>query len=531
MPEGAPAESTAAGEFAGSPSVPRRQALRLGGSVAAGAALLTGCSRAPLNSLGSGAPGTGAGSKKTGAGTGGDPRPDDSTVWKFRSRPDLRPARAVIETNKGTSEPGVFLLDSHAGVGQQGPIVLDNAGELVWFKPLSSHATNLLRAFNLRVQTYRGEPVLTWWQGRVVHAHGDGHYVLANSRYEVIKRVYATDGLSGDLHDFLITDAGTALFTCYGTARADLRSLGGSADNLYYYGVVQEVDIATGKLLFHWRSDHHIPFSYSYAPMLTSSSIGWDQFHLNSVNVAPDGNLIISSRNTWTVYKVHRKTGEVMWRMGGKHSDFKMGRHTRFAWQHHVTPHASGIITIFDNEAGDYKVGKHSRGLVLEVDETTRRVPFVRQYNPPVHILSSALGSVQELPGGHVLVGWGEKPYFTEYTKDGKVVFSGHLSGHGTFDYRAFKSPWTGRPDGRPAIAADRSGSGMTVYASWNGDTRVQQWKVLGGSHQDSLAVVGEGTRRGFETSIKVSRATRYVAAAGYDGDGHELGRSPVHRV
>ncbi|HEY1641501.1 MAG TPA: arylsulfotransferase family protein [Streptosporangiaceae bacterium] len=516
MPEAASgsADSRQAARAPGGPGgLPRRHLLRLGGGVAAGAALLGGCAAQP---------------ESQDAAASGAAGPE---VRHYKSRPGLRPAAAAIGTDTGKAAPGVILLDSHAGVGQQGPMILDNAGDLVWFRPLSAGRTPKLRAMNVRVQHYQGEPVLTWWQGSVLHGHGEGHYVLANSRYQEIARVSAHGGLSGDLHEFLITPAGTALFSSYGTATADLRSIGGVAHHPYFYGEVQEIDIATGKLVFRWRSDRHVAFRSSYAPIGHDTSVPWDQFHLNSINVAPDGNLIISARDTWTVYKIHRKTGRVMWRMGGKYSNFTMGPKARFAWQHHVTPHADGTFTVFDNEAGDYRVGKRSRALVLHVDEKRRHVSFVRQFNPPVPILTAALGSVQELPGGHVLVGWGEHPYFTEYRRDGSVVFSGHLRGKGTFDYRAFKSPWTGRPAGPPAIAATRSGSGMTVYASWNGDTRVRHWKVLAGSAAGSLAVVATARRHGFETTIPVPRHAAYVAAAGYDSGGHELGRSAAHRL
>jgi len=496
-------------------ALPRRQLLRLGGGVAAGAALLGGCAAEP---------------QSEDAASAGGISPA-AAIRRYHSRPGLHPAVAEIGTNTGHAEPGVILLDSHAGAGQQGPMILDNAGELVWFKPLSSGQTPKLRAMNVRVQHYQGEPVLTWWQGSVVNAHGEGHYVLANSRYQQIATVQAHGALSGDLHEFLLTPAGTALFTCYGTATADLRSIGGTAHHPYFYGVVQEIDVATGQLVFSWRSDKHVAFSSSYSRISTDTSRPWDQFHINSINLAPDGNLIISSRNTWTVYKVNRRTGAVMWRLGGKHSSFTLGPRARFAWQHHVTQHADGTFTIFDNEAGDYKAGTSSRGLVLHVNEKTRHASFVRQFNPPVPILTSALGSVQELPGGHVLVGWGEHPYFTEYKRDGSVVFSGHLKGKGTFDYRAFKSAWTGRPSGLPAMAVTRSGSGMTVYASWNGDTRVRHWKVLAGSAAGNLSVVGQARRRGFETHITVARHAAYVAAAGYDSAGHELGRSAVHHT
>jgi hypothetical protein len=499
--------------------------LRLGGSAvtAAGVAMLAGCSsstaQAGPQALGSTAPSDASG--------GPDP-----PVRHFHSRPDLRPARAVISHGPGTAATaGVILLDSHGGIGQQGPMILDRAGELVWFRPLSAHASADHRAFNLRVQQYQGEPTLTWWQGNVVQGHGEGHYVLANSRYEQTATVHGHGGYQGDLHEFLLTGTGTALFTCYGAARADLRSLGGSASNPYFYGVIQEVDLATGRLLFQWRSDRHIPFSHSYAPLTLHQAAPWDQFHINSINVAPDGNLIVSARNTWTVYKVHRRTGRVMWRMGGKHSDFTMGRRTRFAWQHHVTPHPGGLYTVFDNESGDYKVGRRSRGLVLRVDEARRHVSFVRQYDPPAAVLSPALGSVQPLPGGHVFVGWGWQPYFTEYTQDGSVVFSGRLDGKHTHDYRAFKSAWTGRPAQRPRLAASRHGGETRAYVSWNGDTQVRHWALLAGPSAGRLAVAARVPRQGFESTIRTQHAGPYVAAAGYDGDGRELGRTAVHQL
>lgn len=410
-------------------------------------------------------------------------------------------------------------------------MILDGAGNLVWFKALSAKGSATLRAFNLRVQTYRGEPVLTWWQGAVVAGHGQGHYVLANSRYEVVKTVRAHGGLKGDLHEFLLTPGGTALFSCYGTATADLTSLGGTSGQKYFYGVVQEVDLATGKLLFEWRSNQHVPLSSSYVGVSPHDKTPWDQFHLNSISVAPDGNLIVSSRNTWTIYKINRATGAVMWRMGGKHSDFALDKKTRFAWQHHVTVHPHGIFTIFDNEAGDYTVGKQSRGLVLHLDETTGKVSFVRQVNPPVPILSAALGSVQELPAGHVFVGWGEKPYFTEYSSDGSVLFDGYLAAKGVIDYRAFKSAWAGRPTGRPAVAVRSERTGASVYVSWNGDTEVRHWRVLAGTTATALSGVATVPRHGFETRIHLSRPGRYLAVAGLDEHGHELGRSVAHRV
>jgi hypothetical protein len=441
----------------------------------------------------------------------------------------MHPVAVEVTTNRGGTAPGLIVLGTYYNQqGQQGPMIVDNDGELVWFRPLSSDATTKLRPFNVRVQEYQGQRVLTWFQGEAVNGHGQGNYMIADSAYRTLHEVRAGNGYLGDLHEFLITDAGTALFTCYGEVQTDLTAVGGAAKANYFNGVVQEVDIATGKVLFQWRCDEHIGFAESYAPVVPL----WDPFHVNSINVASDGNLIVSCRNTWTVYKIERPSGKILWRLGGKKSDFKIGSGANFEWQHNVTPQPGGRLTVFDNGAGDTTVESQSRGLLLAVDEQHRTVKLTRQFlHSSPSVRTSALGSVQVLPDGHVFVGWGIGPYASEYRPDGTLIWDLKIDGSGTRSYRAFRSAWTGRPSADPALAVERATGGMNLYVSWNGDTEVRQWKVLLGAASNALSEDTVAPRRGFETTIKVPSQARYVAVAGLDVDGRELGRSSVHQV
>ncbi|MGH9128884.1 MAG: arylsulfotransferase family protein [Acidimicrobiales bacterium] len=446
----------------------------------------------------------------------------------YRSRPDLRPPSIVIDTHRPGTDPGLVITECHAGTGQQGPMIVGDR-DLVWFKPVSDHGTASLRAFNVRVQPYRGAPVLCWFEGAVVDGHGSGHYVIADSSYRQVATVEGGNGLTGDLHELFLTEAGTAVFTAYGTATADLSAYGGSRKGAYFYGEVQEVDVATGRLVYSWRSDTHVGFAESYAPAPGNGSNPWDYFHINSIDVDPsDGNLIVSSRNCWAFYKVDRRTGALVWRLGGKRSDFSMATGTHFAYQHDVTPQGGGVYTIFDNEGSPW-VDPPSRGLALHVDEGARRVSLVRQYlhSPPVR--SGALGSVQDLPAGHVFIGWGQDPYFTEYDASGRVLFDGHLVGSGLVSYRAFKQAWTGRPSAPPDIAVERSGASTVIYVSWNGATEVARWRVLAGSSSSRLAQFGTYARAGFETRITLSTHPRQVALEALDASGRVLGRSRAH--
>jgi hypothetical protein len=239
---------------------------------------------------------------------------------------------------------------------------------------------------------------------------------------------------------------------------------------------------------------------------------------------------VISSRNTCACYKVDRKTGRVIWTLGGKHSNFRMGRGSRFYFQHNITLHPGGVLTIFDNEAGPPKHASQSRGLVLQIDEGSKTARVRRQFHHKPPVLSDALGSVQLLGKGHTFMGWGTSSYFTEYGPGGAVLFDGHLT-PGTLSYRAFKETWTGTPTTRPSLSATRKGAGATLYASWNFATEVAGWVVLSGHSPSALSAVGVAKIAGFETEISVPHARKYVAVEAIDGKGAVLAKSRALKV
>jgi hypothetical protein len=392
-------------------------------------------------------------------------------------------------------------------------MIVDDKGGLVWFHPLRGKS-----AMDFRVQSYRGKPVLTWWQGRFVRGWGQGEYVIADNTYHEIARVSAGNGYRGDHHDFTITPQGTALITIYDTERRDLSSVGGSRRGTVVDGVLQEVDIETGRLLFEWHSLRHVGLADSYKDVPRRARDPWDYFHINSADVDADGNLLISARNTHAVYKVHRATGAIMWRLGGKRSDFKLGRGVRFAWQHDVRRQPDATISIFDNSASP-KVRKRSRGIVLALDEQRMHARLKRKYDHPRDLLAINKASMQVLPNGNAFLGWGSEPYFSEFSRRGRLLFDARFP-RAVDSYRAYRFPWTGQPTDAPAVTTiARRGGRLTVYASWNGATNVATWQVLAGPRPDALRPVRSAAPDGFETPISV-RAEPYVAVQAKDRSG-----------
>jgi len=435
----------------------------------------------------------------------------------FHSRPDLRIPTLAVDVNRSGTAPGlIFLAPYGAPHGQAGAVVVDDTGQAVWEQPSDLEITNF------RVQNYMGRPVLTWWQGKIEFSHGVGDYVIASDSYETIAHVQAGNGLQGDLHEFLLTSRGTALLTSYVITHADLRAVGGSKHGMVQDAIVQEVDVASGRVLLEWHSLDHIALSESYWPMGEL----WDLAHLNSVDVdVEDGNLLVSSRNTHTIYKVDRNTGEIIWRLGGKHGNFALGPGAQFAWQHDARSHAGGTITIFDNEGSPFAAGGQSRAIVLAIDERRKTARLQRQYLHPQALAASSKGNVQLLANGNVFVGWGAEPFVSEFSPSGELLFDARL-GDGYVFYRAFRSEWTALGPAQPRIAAKRNAGTTDIWISWNGDTRVQRWLVLGGASNNALKRLGLYSHTGFETSIRVHGTPARVAAYALDAHGNVLGKS-----
>jgi hypothetical protein len=432
----------------------------------------------------------------------------------WHTRPDLRiPALTVLRRDAAASSDPVLIAPYNAPDAQAGAVIVDAGGTPLGENPVPERVTT-----NFTVQSYRGSPVLTWWEGLIELGHGVGEYVIADSAYRTVRRVQAGNRLRGDLHEFVITPRETALLTSYVVRRADLRSVGGPRDGTIQDAIFQELDLRSGGVLLEWHSLDHIPLSESYAPVTSD----WDFFHINSVSPDDDGGLLVSARSTHTIYKIDRH-GTIVWRLGGAGSDFTMGPGSTFAWQHDARRQPDGTITVFDNGATP-AVEKLSRGLILDVDEQAMTASLARQYTHP-RVLTGSQGSMQLLPGGNAFVGWGETPRVSEFDAGGRIVFDA-LLGSRYQSYRAFRLPWTGAPADAPAIAADTRPSRRTVYVSWNGATEVRTWQLLSGSSAATLAPLASVAARGFETAIPAHGAGPWVAVRALDTHGAELGAS-----
>jgi Arylsulfotransferase (ASST) len=365
----------------------------------------------------------------------------------------IAPIKILVHGNTGN---GDFFVSpfGDATTYANGAEIVDPSGNVVWFHQVPAPE----EAADFRVQTYEGQPVLTFWQGVGAGGHGSGVDYIYNDNYQQIAEVKAGNGQSADVHEFEITPQGTALIPAYYETTADLTSIGGPSNQKVLNEVVQEIDIKTGQVLFEWNPEQHIPFSQSEQPLPASATTAWDWFHMNAIKPQPDGSLLVDARDTWTFYDVNHTTGNVNWQIGGKASTFTQlaapgqslnNADNLFAWQHDPESIGNDEFTIFDDEsAGIANTGIEavanlnvSRLERFKVDPWAGTVTLEQTWNQPDGLVASSQGNAQTTADDNLVTSWGNLPYYSEFDQSGDLLYNAEFP-TGINTYRAYQFPW-----------------------------------------------------------------------------------------
>ncbi|KAL4744396.1 hypothetical protein BDW72DRAFT_92940 [Aspergillus terricola var. indicus] len=462
------------------------------------------------------------------------------------------PLVQIAQTDNGTGCDAryTFLAPRGDSVAHEGPMILDAQGELVWMKH------NWDTTHDFKVQRYRGQDYLTYWEGSQVEGRGYGSWYMLDSTYTPRYVINPVGDYGGDLHELHITSAETALVTIYDPTLVDLSSIGGPEVGWIYDCLFQEIDIATGDLIFEWRASEYFPVNATYNALKEAGkerASAFDFFHINSVDEDAEGNYIISARHLHAVICISRHTGEILWTLGGRTNEFQDlsdGQATSFSWQHDARWHAeSNTLTIFDNAAhahSDPDLASH--GMAIYLDIPKREATLLDAYYHPYNTKSVSQGNVQILDeSGRVLVGWGHSAAYSEFSADGQLLCNVHFGasafwGFGrVVSYRAFKADWIGDPQSQP----DAIVLGDTVYVSWNGATevvtwRLETWDIGPGKRTDEpdrtgdVIILQECAKTGFETEISIPAEldSPVFRLAALDAEGNVLGvTDPLQRT
>jgi EmrB/QacA subfamily drug resistance transporter len=454
-------------------------------------------------------------------------------TYSYVTAPTLHPPkiRVLHSTEAANLAPGYIFTASFYNlnyppmVGQSGPLILDHSLQPVWFQPVPEKEV----AANLSLQSWEGKPALAWWQGVVAKSGSteSGEDVVVNQHYQTVARLKAKDGWVLTLHEMVIKGE-DAWVTANKNIPLNLSKYGGAYNGALIDSAVQEYNLKTGKLIRSWDALKHIPLGDSRASVPTNG-FPWDAYHVNSIDIAENGTFLVSMRNTWAAYLVNAASGKIDWTLGGRSSSFKFGPKAAFQWQHDVELESASTVSLFDDHCCQLTGGGTSvpatgpsRGLVLNIDQATHTATLAAQYPGDGSFESEFMGDTQTLSNGNQFVGWGSEPYLSEFSKTGKVLLEGEFP-EPDLSYRSTLEQW----EGMPLVGPSGAVRGTTVYASWNGATKLASWRVLGSAATGgAMKTVASHARSSFETAIALSQSYKTYEVEALDEHGRVIGRS-----
>jgi hypothetical protein len=482
-----------------------------------------------------------AGARQTTYGT-----PPACPTLTYESEPTLEAQRACMNDGVKTqgTQPGNYLFLTPGGDLGDGAGIYQTNGDLVWW---DGHPG--IVDYDLTVDTYRDEKYVALWVGKG-STHGAGEVLLYNEHYQLAGVVTAAGGYAAktiDLHEFRITPQGDALVGIYDSVN---ETVNGKTVTVLQY-VVQKLSLVqtksgihTGSLLFEWDSLNTVPTIDSY---VGASGGVWDYFHGNAISQDSDYNLVVSSRNTWGLYKISVTTGRLIWEVGGQNCTETGGSSTPsctpmsqlsepWCYQHDVSALGNNRYSLFDDGSigpgCEGPTAHPARGLIFTVTPPapgaapdTATVSLDQSFTHNPGYLAEATGSTELLPNGDVVVDWALVPDITEYGSNGQVKMDLSLS---QWSYRGLSFNWTGLPLTKPSIhTAVTKGANTYVWMSWNGSTEVTGWELLAGPSPSHLVKQGRDVPKNeFETLACVIGEHRYVEVVALNAGGRELAAS-----
>ena len=253
------------------------------------------------------------------------------------------------------------------------------------------------------------------------------------------------DGGDADLHDFELLDNGNALLLAYRRRQADLSSYGGAANAIVYDPIIAE-RTPDGETVWLWDGSEHldlddVPPANVELKLQAQPPAVADYAHPNSLELFDDGDVLLSVRNYDCIYRIDRRTGEIVWTFGGVNcadNDFDVtgDPYDGFSHQHDATLLDDGNILLFDN--GNLHDPPRSRAVEYAIDERSRTAELVWSHDDGR--FTGYFGSAERLDNGNTLISWGalHDPLVTEVTPDGERVFTLSLP-PGQRTYRAYQ--------------------------------------------------------------------------------------------
>ena len=401
-----------------------------------------------------------------------DRRAGEAVTLRVESatRPGSYPVRCLpgdfphwLASRHGTPQSQWFVATPNGYLLKGYVAIFDSRATPVWWRHAGEYGPwdgKLMPGGNVAWTHFEGDPF-----GQP-HARGYEERDLAG---RLVRRVRAV-GVPTDTHELQRLPGGHYLVDSYVRREGvDLRRYGGPRHATVYDGEIQELT-AAGRRVWRWSTRDHVSLAetgrwwrylnHDQARKETSERY-WDVAHVNSVE--PDGQrLILSFRHLDAVFAIDRRSGRVLWKLGGTKRPESLrvvgdpyGARP-FGGQHDARLYRDGTLTVYDNEAN---TTRPPRAVRFRIDAHARTATLVeRVHAPDPKLRSPFAGSARKLPAGNWMVYWGGTTLVTEQRPSGRPVLAADFV-HNRWGYRAVPVP-------RGTLSASELRRGMDAMVS-----------------------------------------------------------------
>ena len=405
-------------------------------------------------------------------------------------------------------------------------LILDNSGNPIWYIRTQDNRQDL------KVQPDGRLTMLTNLLDSPGFEFPGFEYVAMDTTYTVVDTFHVPSGYYGEEHDLQVLKNGHYLLIAKNDSIVDISQLisGGNPHATVTGNSVVEMD-ADDNPVFIWRSwdEGHYNILDAVHEDLYGSQI--DYVHMNAIDVDLDGNILVSSRHMSEVTKINRQTGEVIWRLGGKHDYFTWENDDgHISYQHDIRVLPNGNYTIFDN--GNYRYPYYSRAMEFSVDTTDWTVTKIWEYPEAHDIFAGWMGNTQRLSNGNTAICWADDalPKLTEVRPDGSKAFEmNFVESHAS--YRAFRFPWKAKA-AAPYLVAEPWPDRVTLIFNKFGDPDVTEYRIYGGTKPKPKQIIATASQPFAHLSSELQNGTEYFfRVTAMNTQGQESGFSNEEQI
>ena len=442
-----------------------------------------------------------AGPSPTPEPAGGNPTAESWIMPNGVSVPSDFPT--VVVTVNSNASPGYLFLEPGTSLTNRFTMMLDNDGLPIWYRRG--------RMYDFKIQK---NGMITWCSDPSTNG-----FPAFDQNFNYLRTYQTTNGYLTDGHDLKLLEDGRYLMigSRVNKVNVSLYVPGGSISANVAETVIQEFT-PSGELIFQWRSWDYYNFG--------DEGGNTDFSHMNGLDFDEDGNILVSSRHLSEVTKINRDTGDIIWRLSGRHSSFTFLNDslTGTSYQHNISGLGLGRYLIFDN--GTTHSPQVSRAVEYQLDLTNMTATLVWQFRDTPDKYTYWLGNAQRLPSGNTLINFARPQYpkATEVDANGAKHFELSLS-PSSDTYRAFRFPWNGVV-AVPYLIAEPQPDNLALIFNKFGDTNVAYYRVYGGTAPQPTTLLATSTTTLTHLTNLQNGQRYYFRVTAVDAKGVESGYS-----